>query len=174
MKRRSKNRGKRKKKEISLDRLFQYIMGRKMNKSERSFCFGLKIMAQSEEEKVPAFTSRSPPENQSTKPSYSILATGTISQKLKSAAPRLLCATFGFIEAQNRSSQRKGPRFAAGGTDEPAAARVSRPSRNLTPRQSRRSPCAPMTSNVWMQPGGATRLNSAWRSTIGAWASPAW
>jgi len=42
LKRRSKNRGKRKKKEISLDRLFQYIMGRKMSKSERSY-FGLKI-----------------------------------------------------------------------------------------------------------------------------------
>jgi len=42
LKRRSKNRGKRKKKEISLNRLFQYIMGRKMNKSERSY-FGLKI-----------------------------------------------------------------------------------------------------------------------------------
>jgi hypothetical protein len=42
LKRRSKNRGKRKRKKISHDRLFQFIMGRKMTKSERNY-FGLKI-----------------------------------------------------------------------------------------------------------------------------------
>jgi hypothetical protein len=50
LKRPSKNRGKRKKKEISLDRLFQYIMGRKMSKSERIY-FGLKIARRKPEEK---------------------------------------------------------------------------------------------------------------------------
>jgi hypothetical protein len=42
LKRRAKNRGKRRKKAISLERLFGSIMDREMTKSEREY-FGLKV-----------------------------------------------------------------------------------------------------------------------------------